>query len=115
MTYVCMQDFQQAAQPQLAIRDEKLSDIAAREHLLDAAFGPTRFKKRCNRFAIGLTLGGLHDLAGEEALEFPALLVVTSTEIGPFLGAFSNQPVDDSFECGGIHRLEAEFGSEPAD
>jgi predicted N-acetyltransferase YhbS len=47
MTYVCMQDFQQVAQPQLAIRDEKLSDIAAREHLLEAAFGPARFAKTC--------------------------------------------------------------------
>ncbi len=53
MTYVCMQDFQQAAQPQLAIRDEKLSDIAAREHLLDAAFGPARFAKTCERLREG--------------------------------------------------------------
>jgi len=53
MTYVCMQDFQQVAQPQLAIRDEKLSDIAAREHLLDAAFGPTRFAKTCERLREG--------------------------------------------------------------
>jgi predicted N-acetyltransferase YhbS len=53
MTYVCMQDFQQAAQPQLAIRDEKLSDIAARERLLDAAFGPARFAKTCERLREG--------------------------------------------------------------
>ena len=53
MTYVCMQDFQQAAERQLAIRDERLSDIAAREHLLDAAFGPARFAKTCERLREG--------------------------------------------------------------
>jgi predicted N-acetyltransferase YhbS len=53
MTYVCMQDFQLAAQPQLVIREESVVDIAAREHLLDAAFGPARFAKTCERLREG--------------------------------------------------------------
>jgi|LauGreDrversion4_2_1035121.scaffolds.fasta_scaffold69589_2 predicted N-acetyltransferase YhbS len=53
MTYVCMQDFQVAAQPQLVIREESVVDIAARERLLDAAFGPARFAKTCERLREG--------------------------------------------------------------
>ena len=53
MTYVCMQDFQHAVQPQLEIREESVVDFAAREHLLDAAFGPARFAKTCERLREG--------------------------------------------------------------
>lgn len=53
MTYVCMQDFQLAAQPQLVIREESVVDIDARERLLDAAFGPARFAKTCERLREG--------------------------------------------------------------
>ena len=37
----------------IRIDDEKLFDIAAREDLLDAAFGPTRFEKTCERLREG--------------------------------------------------------------
>jgi predicted N-acetyltransferase YhbS len=37
----------------LTIRQEKSSDVAAREALLDAAYGPTRFEKPSNRLRIG--------------------------------------------------------------
>lgn len=53
MTYVCMQDFRNAADLSLAIRDESATDIAARERLLDAAFGPARFAKTCERLREG--------------------------------------------------------------
>ncbi|NLH80729.1 MAG: N-acetyltransferase [Phyllobacteriaceae bacterium] len=35
--------------PAFRIRDERVRDVAAREALLDAAFGPTRFAKTCER------------------------------------------------------------------
>ena len=53
MTYVCMQDFHDAAELSLAIRDETFADIDARERLLDAAFGPARFAKTCERLREG--------------------------------------------------------------
>ncbi len=53
MTYVCMQDFHAAAELSLAIRDETFADIDARERLLDAAFGPARFAKTCERLREG--------------------------------------------------------------
>ena len=37
------------------IRDERVSDIAARERLLDDAFGPARFTKTCQRLRDGRT------------------------------------------------------------
>ncbi len=39
--------------PDLRIEDETPADIAARERLLDAAFGPARFKKTCERLRAG--------------------------------------------------------------
>jgi len=53
MTYVCMQDFQAAAELSLTIRDEGAIDVAARERLLDASFGPARFAKTCERLREG--------------------------------------------------------------
>jgi predicted N-acetyltransferase YhbS len=53
MTYVCMQDFHDAAELSLAIRDETFADIDARERLLNAAFGPARFAKTCERLREG--------------------------------------------------------------
>jgi predicted N-acetyltransferase YhbS len=37
----------------VTIRDERLSDVAARERLLDDAFGPARFAKTCQRLRDG--------------------------------------------------------------
>jgi predicted N-acetyltransferase YhbS len=37
----------------IAIRDEVLSDVAARENLLDACFGEERFRKTCERLREG--------------------------------------------------------------
>ncbi|MDB5640731.1 MAG: putative N-acetyltransferase YhbS [Hyphomicrobiales bacterium] len=53
MTYVCMNDFRDAAELTLVIRDEAVVDVAARERLLDAAFGPARFAKTCERLREG--------------------------------------------------------------
>jgi predicted N-acetyltransferase YhbS len=53
MTYVCMQDFHDAAELSLVLRDEAVTDVAAREQLLDAAFGPARFAKTCERLREG--------------------------------------------------------------
>jgi predicted N-acetyltransferase YhbS len=53
MTYVCMQDFSDAAELPLVLRDETVTDVAAREQLLDAAFGPGRFGKTCERLREG--------------------------------------------------------------
>ena len=44
MTYVCMQDFQLAAQPQLVIREESVVDIDARERLLLFVPGASKFR-----------------------------------------------------------------------
>lgn len=41
------------ATPAFHVRDEVASDVAARETLLDAAFGPTRFAKTCERLREG--------------------------------------------------------------
>jgi len=51
--------------------------------------GPTGLEQRSDRFAIGLPLRCLHDLAGEETLQFAALLVVTGAEVRPFLWTLS--------------------------
>lgn len=53
MTYVCMNDFRDADEAALVIRVEAVSDVAARERLLDAAFGPSRFAKTCERLREG--------------------------------------------------------------
>jgi predicted N-acetyltransferase YhbS len=37
----------------VTIRDERLSDVAARERLLDDSFGPARFAKTCQRLRDG--------------------------------------------------------------
>jgi predicted N-acetyltransferase YhbS len=37
------------------IRDERVADVAARERLLDVAFGPARFTKTCQRLRDGRT------------------------------------------------------------
>ena len=37
----------------VVIRDERVSDVIARERLLDEAFGPTRFAKTCQRLRDG--------------------------------------------------------------
>lgn len=41
------------ATPAFRIREERPSDVAAREALLDAAFGPARFAKTCQRLRDG--------------------------------------------------------------
>jgi predicted N-acetyltransferase YhbS len=41
------------ASPAFRLRDERAHDLAAREALLDAAFGPTRFAKTCERLREG--------------------------------------------------------------
>ena len=41
------------ATPAFRIRDERRGDVAAREALLDAAFGPERFAKTCERLREG--------------------------------------------------------------
>jgi predicted N-acetyltransferase YhbS len=41
------------ATPAFHVRDETVVDVAAREALLDAAFGPTRFAKTCERLREG--------------------------------------------------------------
>ena len=41
------------ATPAFRIRDERFADVAAREALLDAAFGPERFAKTCERLREG--------------------------------------------------------------
>lgn len=57
------------ASPGFRLRDERRADFAAREALLDAAFGPARFAKTCERLregrrpADGLALVA-HDDAG---------------------------------------------------
>ncbi len=42
-----------AVAPAFRVRDERPTDVAARERLLDAAFGPTRFAKTCERLREG--------------------------------------------------------------
>ncbi len=42
-----------AAQSSLVLRDERMSDVAAREALLDASFGAGRFGKTCERLREG--------------------------------------------------------------
>ncbi len=37
------------ARPAFLVRDERPTDVAAREALLNAAFGPSRFEKTCER------------------------------------------------------------------
>ena len=41
------------AAPAFLVRDETLADVARREALLDAAFGPARFAKTCERLREG--------------------------------------------------------------
>lgn len=41
------------AAPAFHVRDETFADVDAREALLDAAFGPTRFAKTCERLREG--------------------------------------------------------------
>ena len=53
MTYVCMNDFRDAADLTLVIREESVTDVSARERLLDVAFGPSRFAKTCERLREG--------------------------------------------------------------
>lgn len=53
MTYVCTNDFHASAEFGLTIRDEIVTDVAARERLLDASFGPARFAKTCERLREG--------------------------------------------------------------
>ena len=53
--------------------------------------GPPRFEKGGDGLAIGLTFGGFHDLAGEEALKLSSLLVISGTEIGPLIGTLGDQ------------------------
>ena len=53
MTYVCMNDFRDADELTLVIREENASDVSARERLLDSAFGPSRFAKTCERLREG--------------------------------------------------------------
>lgn len=53
MTYVCMNDFRDADELTLVIREERMTDVSARERLLDAAFGPSRFAKTCERLREG--------------------------------------------------------------
>ncbi len=45
--------FAPAPRPVFVIRDERPADVAAREALLDAAFGPARFLKTCERLREG--------------------------------------------------------------
>ena len=53
--------------PTFRVRDERPADVTAREHLLDAAFGPERFAKTCERLREGrLPAEGLA-LAAEDA------------------------------------------------
>ena len=73
----------------VSLRDERAGDVAAREGLLDAAFGPARFEKTCERLREGrqaarsLALVAAHggDLVGTlrfwhvEAGGAPALLL----------------------------------------
>lgn len=58
-----------ASRPLMAVREERASDVAAREALLDAAFGPARFAKTSEAFRAGrLPARGLSlvaDLHGE--------------------------------------------------
>ena len=42
-----------AGLPALRLRDERARDVAAREALLDASFGPSRFAKTCERLREG--------------------------------------------------------------
>jgi predicted N-acetyltransferase YhbS len=63
MTYVSNEHFtgrpvsfvlgQPLMRDELVIGDERESDVAARERLLDAAFGPARFQKTCARLRAG--------------------------------------------------------------
>jgi predicted N-acetyltransferase YhbS len=41
------------ASPAFLVRDERATDVVARERLLDAAFGPSRFAKTCERLREG--------------------------------------------------------------
>ncbi len=53
MTYVCHSDFHDHAALPFVLRDETRADVSARERLLDAAFGPERFAKTCERLREG--------------------------------------------------------------
>lgn len=53
MTYVCQNELHDAAELRLVIREELVTDVAARERLLDAAFGPARAAKTCERLREG--------------------------------------------------------------
>ena len=64
----------------LAIRDETPSDINAREALLDAAFGPARFLKTCQRLR-------------DESAPAPGLALVATDGTGALIGTLRLWPV----------------------
>lgn len=55
------------ASPAHLVRDERPTDAAARERLLDAAFGPSRFAKTCERLREGRRPAEGLALAAEDA------------------------------------------------
>lgn len=55
------------ASPAFLVRDERRLDVAPREALLDAAFGPTRFAKTCERLREGRLPAESLALAAEDA------------------------------------------------
>ena len=60
-----------AVAPAFRLRDERPRDAAAREALLDASFGPSRFAKTCERLR-----------EGRVAAEDLSLVAVDGTRIG---------------------------------
>ncbi len=72
-----------ALAPTFAIRAERPSDVAARERLLDAAFGPERFAKTCERLREGRRpADGLALVAEDHARRLVATVRLWHVEAG---------------------------------
>ena len=85
------------------IRDERVSDIAARERLLDEAFGPARFAKTCQRLRDGRTHAHRLALVAKDGKHLVGTLRFWNIEAGDrpalLLGPIA---VAESHRCAGI-------------
>jgi predicted N-acetyltransferase YhbS len=85
------------------IRDERVSDIAARERLLDEAFGPARFAKTCQRLRDGRTHAHRLALVAKDGKRLVGTLRFWTIEAGErpalLLGPVA---VAESHRCAGI-------------
>ena len=75
-------------------RDERAADVVAREHLLDAAFGPARFAKTCERLREGrLPAEGLALVAEDTAGRLIGTVRLWHVEAGEAVPALMLGPI----------------------